>query len=102
VCKSNHFLSIGKEYGENLWFFTSLLLPLQILAAVLNILKRKQILHSSLFTFLRTFAAAKKHGQSCTASSLGIPQDGNIARVLGCSSRDDTPGTLQRLLGPIP
>ena len=28
---------------------------------------------------------SSKHGQSCTASSLGIPQDGNIARVLGCS-----------------
>ena len=47
---------------------------------------------------MRTFAAAFDeaminckssnctfHGQSCTASSLGIPQDGNIARVLGCS-----------------
>ncbi len=33
-----------------------------------------------------TFAAAfEENGQSCTASSLGIPQDGNIARVLGCS-----------------
>jgi hypothetical protein len=24
-------------------------------------------------------------GKSLTASSLGIPQDGNVARVLGCS-----------------
>ena len=30
------------------------------------------------------------NGQSCTASSLGIPQDGNIARVLGCSGAMQT------------
>ena len=35
--------------------------------------------------FLLPLHPLKKHGQSCTASSLGIPQDGNIARVLGCS-----------------
>ena len=40
---------------------------------------------------VRTFAPAKNvlrlmyMGESYTASSLGIPQDGNIARVLGCS-----------------
>lgn len=28
---------------------------------------------------------AYKHGQSYTTSSLGILQDGNIAKVLGCS-----------------
>ena len=35
---------------------------------------------------MRTFAPAfEQNGQSCTASSLGIPQGGNAARVLGCS-----------------
>ena len=40
---------------------------------------------------MRTFAAAfrgkavKNMSESCTASSLGIPQGGNAARVLGCS-----------------
>ena len=33
-----------------------------------------------------TFAVAKKNmGKSCTTSSLGILQDGNVAKVLGCS-----------------
>ena len=48
---------------------------------------------------MRTFAAAK-NGQSCTASSLGIPQDGNIARVLGCSGAMQTacpPASLAQL-----
>ena len=43
---------------------------------------------------MRTFAAdfreigckiSKNMSESCTASSLGIPQGGNAARVLGCS-----------------
>ena len=41
------------------------------------------ILHSSLK--ILPLHSLIKNGQSCTASSLGIPQDGNIARVLGCS-----------------
>ena len=33
-----------------------------------------------------TFAPAnKKTGKSCTASSLRILQDGNVAKVVGCS-----------------
>ena len=38
--------------------------------------------------------------ESCTASSLGIPQDGNIARVLGCSGAIQTarsPASLAQL-----
>ena len=44
-----------------------------------------------IFNLFRTFAAdfkeidCKDMGESCTASSLGIPQGGNAARVLGCS-----------------
>jgi hypothetical protein len=40
------------------------------------------VFHVSLFII--TFAAAKD-GQSCTASSLRILQDGNVAKVVGCS-----------------
>ena len=39
-------------------------------------------------------------GESCTTSSLGIPQDGNIARVLGCSGAIQTarsPASLAQL-----
>ena len=35
---------------------------------------------------MSTFAPAnKKTGKSCTASSLRILQDGNVAKVVGCS-----------------
>ena len=41
------------------------------------------ILHSSLKVL--PLQPLLINGQSCTASSLGIPQGGNAARVLGCS-----------------
>ena len=31
------------------------------------------------------YFCTRKMGKSCTASSLGILQDGNVAKVLGCS-----------------
>ena len=37
-----------------------------------------------LYELFITFAAAKT-GKSCTASSLRILQDGNVAKVVGCS-----------------
>ena len=50
---------------------------------------------------MRTFAgdfkkssALKDMSESCTASSLGIPQGGNAARVLGCS------GAIQQARSP--
>ena len=36
-------------------------------------------------------------GKSLTVSSLGIPQDGNVARVLGCSDAIRTAGSLVRI-----
>ena len=41
-----------------------------------------------------------KMGKSCTASSLGILQDGNVAKVLGCSGAIQTacpPASLAQL-----
>ena len=42
----------------------------------------------------------KQMGKSCTASSLGILQDGNVAKVLGCSGAMQTacpPASLAQL-----
>ena len=53
---------------------------------------------------MRTFAgdfkkssALKDMSESCTASSLGIPQGGNAARVLGCSGAIQSARSLVRI-----
>ena len=46
--------------------------------------RERRCKNALLLNFIITFAAAKT-GKSCTASSLRIPQDGNVAKVVGCS-----------------
>ena len=46
------------------------------------------------------YFCTRKMGKSCTASSLGILQDGNVAKVLGCSGAIQTacpPASLAQL-----
>ena len=47
--------------------------------------KRKNINANRLYLNYYFYLCIRKTGKSCTASSLRILQDGNVAKVVGCS-----------------
>jgi hypothetical protein len=88
-CKKNNGKNtlFGKKQAENAFFLLFLSMFhffLLTLHPLLTKWRRKTALMPPEATVF------KLNGQSCTASSLGIPQDGNIARVLGCSGAIQT------------
>ena len=85
------------------WFFRCLLQMLFVAQGHVAIKKVKSSFslrkHSLITNKIVTFAPAKM-GKSCTASSLRILQDGNVAKVVGCSGAMQTaypPASLAQL-----
>ena len=77
---------VPSSYMVIVHFFRAVSVCSMILLVSKNKLKydERRCKNALLLNFIVTFAAANM-GKSCTASSLRILQDGNVAKVVGCS-----------------